>query len=95
MSTLSIDYGQKLLSIRQTENLTQKQFAELTGISLSTIKKYETEQQPAGAIIMERVINQPLFKKYALWLVLGETAEAAGQISPVLTPDSPINPKTS
>lgn len=87
MRTLSIDYAQKLLSIRKAEELTQKQFSDLTGVSLSAIKKYETSQQTAGAATAERVINIPRFHKYTLWLMTDKTAPAAGQISPLLSPD--------
>lgn len=46
---MSIDYSKKLLAIRKSEDLTQQQFSDLTGISVSTIKKYETGHQTAGA----------------------------------------------
>ncbi|MEQ5135828.1 helix-turn-helix transcriptional regulator [Providencia alcalifaciens] len=88
---MSIDYSQKLLAIRKAEKLTQQQFSDLTGISLSSIKKYETSHQPAGASTMEAVINNQRFKKYALWLAIGETSESIGQISPTLSPDGQGN----
>ncbi|EQC1056687.1 helix-turn-helix transcriptional regulator [Providencia rettgeri] len=91
---MSIDYAKKLLLIRKSEKLTQQEFADLTGISLSTIKKYETGHQPAGASTMESVIQAEKFKKYAMWLTINETFESAGQISPSLSPDGQEN-KTS
>lgn len=84
MRTLSIDYAHKLLSIRKAENLTQKQFADLTDVSLSTIKKYETGQQPAGAAIAERVVNCPPLQKYTLWLMTGKVAPEANQVAPAI-----------
>ncbi|MEM8322139.1 helix-turn-helix transcriptional regulator [Morganella morganii] len=84
---MSIDYSKKLLAIRKSEELTQQQFSDLTGISVSTIKKYETGHQTAGAATMEAVINHPKMKKYAMWLTIGETFEQVGQISPTLSPD--------
>lgn len=84
--TMSIDYAKKLLCIRKAENLTQQRFSDLTQIPLNTIKKYETGQQPAGASTMESVIQTDEFKKYAMWLTINETFEAAGQISPPLSP---------
>ncbi|MGA6086558.1 MULTISPECIES: helix-turn-helix domain-containing protein [unclassified Providencia] len=84
---MSIDYSKKLLCIRKAEGFTQQQFADLVNISLSTVKNYETGQQPARAAIMESVIQVERFEKYALWLTIGKTNEALGQISPTLSPD--------
>lgn len=92
---MSIDYSEKLLAIRKAEKLTQQQFSNLTGISLSSIKKYETGHQPAGASTMELVINNSSFKKYTLWLTINETSESAGQISPPLSPDGQESKKSS
>ncbi|MEX9845388.1 helix-turn-helix domain-containing protein [Providencia rettgeri] len=92
---MSIDYSQKLLAIRKAEKLTQQQFADLTGISLSSIKKYETGHQPAGASTMEAVINNQQFKKYTLWLAIGETSESIGQVSPTLSPNGQDNKSLS
>ncbi|WP_273837976.1 helix-turn-helix domain-containing protein [Providencia rettgeri] len=84
---MSTDYAKKLLCIRKAENLTQQRFSDLTKIPLNTIKKYETGHQPAGAATMESVIQTDEFKKYAMWLTINQTFEAAGQISPPLSPD--------
>lgn len=88
---MSIDYSKKLFQIRTAEGLTQRQFAEIVGIPLNTIQKYEPGHQPARAELTERVIQVGRFKKYALWLMTGETAEIAGQISPPLSPDGSGN----
>ncbi|WP_250552416.1 DNA-binding transcriptional regulator, partial [Escherichia coli] len=42
MVILSIDYAKKLRQIRKAEGLTQKQFADITGLSLATIRNYES-----------------------------------------------------
>lgn len=75
-------YSKKLRLIRQSEKLTQPAFAKLTGISLSSIKNYESGGQEIGLSIIERVINSGQFQKYTLWLMTGETVEKAGQIAP-------------
>lgn len=85
MTTLSIDYAQKLRSIRKTERLTQAKFAELTNLSLSTVKAYESGQQMARAEVMEKVLQNELFEKYTLWLIRDKTAPAAGQVAPALS----------
>ncbi|HGJ5856055.1 helix-turn-helix domain-containing protein [Arsenophonus nasoniae] len=84
MHTMSTDYSEKLLAIRKAEGLTQQRFASITGISLSTIKNYETGQRPARSEVMERVARTTMFSKYAMWLLLDEIAPSAGQIAPAL-----------
>lgn len=69
-------------------------FAELTGLSMGTIKLYEAAHQPARSEIAERVINTPQLEKYTLWLMTGKTAPSAGQISPTLSPDGPETTKS-
>ncbi|WLS78830.1 helix-turn-helix transcriptional regulator [Erwinia pyri] len=78
MSTI---YGKKLRLIRIAEGLTQMQMRDLTGISLGSIKGYETGRE-VGLSIIERIVSHTLFQKYTLWLMTGETAEKAGQVAP-------------
>ncbi|HGJ5884616.1 helix-turn-helix domain-containing protein [Arsenophonus sp.] len=85
MNILSIDYGKKLRAIRKSENLTQRQFAELAGLSLNTVRAYEIGQQPARSAVMVRVIQVNIFKKYTMWLIHDEIAPTVGQIAPALT----------
>ncbi|NSL36326.1 helix-turn-helix transcriptional regulator, partial [Citrobacter werkmanii] len=54
---MSRNYAEKLRQIRKAEGLTQKDFSELTGVALGTIKKYETGHQPARAEVLESVIE--------------------------------------
>lgn len=89
MKTMSSSYPEKLTQIRKAEGLTQAKLAEETGISLSAIKNYETGQKDVGLSIVTKFTNHPRFEKYTLWLMSedGKTNEAAGQISPVLSPN--------
>lgn len=84
MITLSRDYSQKLRIIRKSEGLTQQKFAEITGLAVGTIKRYETHQQTARAEVMEKVLQAPEFRKYTMWLMHDEIAPSAGQIAPAL-----------
>ncbi|EAA9053086.1 helix-turn-helix domain-containing protein [Salmonella enterica] len=90
MTNSSIDYSQKLRQIRKAEGLTQKQFAELTGLSITTVKSYESSQQPARAKVVEAVLQVDLFEKYMFWLMKDKTLPSAGQISPALSLDGSI-----
>ncbi|EFQ5899196.1 helix-turn-helix transcriptional regulator [Salmonella enterica] len=87
MTNSSIDYSQKLRQIRKAEGLTQKQFAELTGLSITTVKSYEGSKQPARAKIVETVLQVDVFEKYMFWLMKDKTLPSAGQISPALSLD--------
>lgn len=87
MTTSSSPYGKKLKDMRVAEGVTQQQLSEMAGISLGTIKNYETCQRDAGIKVIEQVLALPIFEKYALWLMTDKTSEAAGQVSPVLSPD--------
>ncbi|MEX6370123.1 helix-turn-helix domain-containing protein [Providencia huaxiensis] len=84
---MSRDYGQKLREIRQQEGLTQKAMSELTGITISAIKGYETQGVKVGISIIERVLEVEEFQKYMMWLMTDKTNEALGQICPSLSPD--------
>ena len=88
---MSRNYAEKLRQIRKAEGLTQKDFSELTGVALGTIKKYETGHQPARAEVLESVIEVHMFEKYTLWLMTDKTAPIAGQVSPSLSPDGQDN----
>lgn len=58
------------------------QLRDLTGIGLSTIKNYETQQKEPGLVIVDRFLSVELFQKYTLWLMTGQIAPEAGQIAP-------------
>ncbi|HFI5088073.1 TPA: helix-turn-helix domain-containing protein [Escherichia coli] len=88
---MSRDYAEKLRQIRKAEGITQKVFAELTGLAIGTIKSYEAGHQSARSEIVERVISVSQFEKYTLWLMTDKTAPIAGQVSPSLSPDGQDN----
>lgn len=88
---MSSDRGKKLKAIRDAEGFSQSAFAELTGVNIGMIKNYESGRQGVGVTVIDRVLETKDFKKYTLWLMTGETNEAAGQISPVLSLDGSEN----
>lgn len=80
--------SEKVKAIRKAEGLSQGEFCEITGISISTVKKYETGiLEPGGGTLM-KITSNPRFKKYAMWLMTGDVAPEVGQISPPLSPES-------
>ncbi|EDU3838413.1 helix-turn-helix transcriptional regulator [Salmonella enterica] len=84
---MSSELGEKLKAIRESEGLSQAKFANLTGISISTIKKYEVGILEPGGITLIKITKHPQFKKYTTWLMSDEINERAGQISPSLSPN--------
>ncbi|HGJ5857398.1 helix-turn-helix domain-containing protein [Arsenophonus nasoniae] len=94
MVTMSIDYAKKLLAIRKAEGLTQQKFADLTGLSVGSVKIYESGHRPARAEIMEKVIRVKQFEKYLMWLTINKVAPEAGQIEPAFSLDGSVKSKT-
>ncbi|WP_312244387.1 XRE family transcriptional regulator [Stutzerimonas nitrititolerans] len=78
-----MDLPEKMKAIRGREGLTQGDFCQLVEIPLSSWKKYEASITDMGLMPFLKVSNHPRFKKYALWLVTGDTAPECGQISPL------------
>ena len=79
---MSTETAQKLRQIRQAERLTQREFAEITGLGLGSVKNYESGHGTAGLKLLEAVLRHERFRKYTLWMILDETAPEAGQIAP-------------
>lgn len=88
---MSSELSEKLKQIRDAEGLSQAKFAELTGISISTIKKYEVGIMEPGGVTLRKITTHEAFKKYTLWLMSDDTNESAGQIAPPLSPSGPEN----
>ncbi|NER59721.1 helix-turn-helix transcriptional regulator [Pseudomonas sp. MAFF212428] len=78
-----MDFPKKLKAIRKAEGLTQREFCEVLQFSESTFRKYEAGFIEVGAPALLKIANHPQFKKYALWLITGDTAPESGQISPI------------
>lgn len=77
-----MDFPAKFKAIRKAERLTQKELCELLDFSESTFRKYEGGFIEVGAPALLKIANHERFKRYALWLITGDTAPACGQISP-------------
>ncbi len=70
-------------AIRKQEGLTQTEFCEVVGISISSWKKYEAGITEMGLQPFLKVANHERFRIYALWLTTGEVVAECGQVSPV------------
>ena len=80
---MSMPMGKKIRLIRDAEGLTRPQFSEESGIYIETLKSWESKASSSIASDkLELITNSEKFKKYALWLITGDTAPEIGQISP-------------
>ncbi|WP_122605570.1 MULTISPECIES: helix-turn-helix transcriptional regulator [Pseudomonas] len=78
-----MDLPAKMKAIRKKEGLTQTEFCEVVGISISSWKKYEAGITEMGLQPFLKVANHERFRKYALWLATGEVVAECGQVSPI------------
>lgn len=78
-----MDLPAKMKALRTREGLTQAEFCDVVGISLSSWKKYEAGITDMGLAPFLKIANHPRFKRYALWLTTGDSAPDSGQISPL------------
>ena len=72
--------------IRLAEGMTQKQLSELTGISLGTIKNYESGQNTVGLHVVQTILAQKAFRKYTMWVIHDSVEMEEGQIPPSTDP---------
>lgn len=78
-----MDLLEKIKKIREAEGISQFDFAVETGINMNTLRNYETgRRETMRSNELEKICQHPRFQKYTLWLMTGETAPEAGQISP-------------
>ncbi|WP_122424433.1 helix-turn-helix domain-containing protein [Pseudomonas viridiflava] len=78
-----MDLPAKMKAIRKKEGLTQTEFCEVVGISISSWKKYEAGITEMGLQPFLKVANHERFRKYALWLTTGDVVAEFGQVSPI------------
>ncbi|TLU69571.1 helix-turn-helix transcriptional regulator [Enterobacter sp. MF024] len=80
--------GKKLREIREAEGLTREELAEITGIPVATMKRYETGRiANIGSDTLTKYTQHPRFMKYSLWLMTDQIAPDSGQVSPTLSPN--------
>lgn len=76
---------EKIKAIREAEGLTQREFADLTGISFSTVSKIDCgAKKDLKVDTLLKVASVEQFQKYSLWLLTDQANPAGGQISPAI-----------
>lgn len=76
------DLGKKLHAIRLAEELSEDEFSSLTGISIGTLRKYESGLFAVKAGDLLKVTRNSALQKYSYWLTTGHVLPESGQICP-------------
>lgn len=79
-----MDISQKIRVMRKSEDLTQREFADIIGISYSALTSYEYGRNLPGLEITIKLFKHPRFRKYRDWFLFDETEPKAGQVVPAL-----------
>lgn len=81
---MSISIPVKLKLMRESERLTQRQMAELTGIPYGTFFQYEHGRSKPGLDALVKIFKHPRFRKYRDWFMFDEENMRSGQEIPAL-----------
>lgn len=79
--------GKKIRQVREAEGIGRTELSKMLDIPYETIKSYEMKGVQMTERNLTLFMSHPRFQKYTLWLMTGQTAPAAGQIAPPLSPD--------
>ncbi|EJQ1999590.1 helix-turn-helix transcriptional regulator [Salmonella enterica] len=79
-----MDISQKIRIMRKSEDLTQREFADIIGISYSALTSYEYGRNLPGLEITIKLFKHPRFRKYRDWFLFDEMEPKAGQVIPAL-----------
>ncbi|MCV8051583.1 helix-turn-helix transcriptional regulator [Escherichia coli] len=79
-----MDIPQKIRVMRKSEDLTQREFADMIGISYSALTSYEYGRNLPGLEITIKLFKHPRFSKYRDWFLFDEVKPKAGQVVPAL-----------
>ncbi|PKF49162.1 helix-turn-helix transcriptional regulator [Enterovibrio nigricans] len=77
-----MSFANRLRAVIKEERLSQAKFAAEIGISRPAVEKYLSETTDPAGWVMLKITNHATFKKYALWLMTGDTAPESGQVCP-------------
>ncbi|EFY4551472.1 helix-turn-helix transcriptional regulator [Shigella boydii] len=79
-----MDIPQKIRVMRKSEDLTQREFADMIGISYSALTSYEYGRNLPGLEITIKLFKHPRFSKYRDWFLFDEVEPKVGQVVPAL-----------
>lgn len=81
---MSITQSEKLKLIRESERLSRKEVADLTGIKYVTYAGYESGKMNMSMDAGMKFFGSSRFRKYRDWFMFDETNPETGQIAPAL-----------
>ncbi|MBF1995688.1 helix-turn-helix domain-containing protein [Serratia symbiotica] len=81
---MSTNVGRKIQLMRKSEMLTQKQMADITGVSIASLTQYEQGRNVPSLESIVKIFKHPRFRKYHDWFLFDETELKAGQVVPAL-----------
>ncbi len=90
-----MDIPQKIRVMRKSEDLTQREFADMIGISYSALTSYEYGRNLPGLEITIKIFKHPRFSKYRDWFLFDEVEPKAGQVVPALAHIGPSEAESS
>ena len=77
--------GERIKIMRESERLTSlPDTAKMLGLNRDALWRYESGKTIPNAEVIEQILNNPRFEKYALWFMTGKIAPGSGQIAPAL-----------
>ncbi|MFA9210172.1 MAG: helix-turn-helix domain-containing protein [Yersinia sp. (in: enterobacteria)] len=86
---MSITQSEKLKLIRESERLSRKEVADLTGLKYVTYAGYESGKMKMSMEAGMRFFKHSRFRKYQSWFMFDEVNPVAGQIAPALSLNGP------
>ncbi|GAB5991285.1 helix-turn-helix transcriptional regulator [Aeromonas enteropelogenes] len=81
---MSTSQGEKLRLIRESERLSRREVADLTGINYASYLGYESDKSKMPFEAGSKLFKVERFRKYRDWFMFDEISPEAGQIAPVL-----------
>ncbi|HIF9180381.1 TPA: helix-turn-helix domain-containing protein [Photobacterium damselae] len=75
-------FEKKLKAIIKEERYTQRQFAEMVGIPLSSLVNYLSGRREPPYSVVVKIVTHPNFSKYTIWLMGGDIQPGSGQVCP-------------
>lgn len=79
-----MNLAERLKAVRAKEGVTQARLCSDVGLSISSFKKYESNLRTEVSLVaVQKIVAHPRYRKYALWILLGDVAAVHEQISPL------------
>lgn len=92
---MSRSQGEKLRLMRNSEQMTKKELADLVGLNYATYHGYESDKSKMTFESGVKIFSAKIFRKYRDWFMFDEVNPDAGQIAPALAHSGQDNTQSS